>query len=300
MSSTSIRKVVIPVAGFGTRMLPATKSIPKELVPIVDKPVIHYLVEEAVASGIEEVILVNHPNKKAIEDYFKPTPELENRLRQSGKQSLLEEIEAISQMAKITVVYQTEPLGNGHAILMAKEAVGDEPFAIVWGDDIFEGRQPRVKQLIETYDQYHGSVLALVESKDEASFPEYCKRYGCVGVDPITEDTHKINQIIEKPDPSEAPSNLFSVGGYVYTPRIFELLEHTAPGKSGEIWLADAATQLMKEEPIYGRVIDGTYWDIGNKMGFLKANIYFALQREDTREELKQFIDLMSTDEVKK
>jgi UTP--glucose-1-phosphate uridylyltransferase len=289
----SIRKVVIPVAGFGTRMLPATKSIPKELVPIVDKPVIHYLVEEAVASGIEEVIFVNHPAKKAIEDYFKPSPALEERLKSSGKEELLREIQAINEMAKITVVYQNEPLGNGHAILMAKEAVGNESFAVAWGDDIFEGQEPRIKQLIETHDQYHGSVLALVESKHEASFPEYCKRYGCVGVDPISEDVYRINQIIEKPDPTEAPSKLFSVGCYIYTPRIFELLETTPTGKSGEIWIADATEQLMKEEAIYGRVVDGTYWDIGNKMGFLKANVHFAMQRDDTREELRHFMESM-------
>jgi UTP--glucose-1-phosphate uridylyltransferase len=288
---SSIRKVVIPVAGFGTRMLPATKSIPKEMVPIVDKPVIHYLVEEAAASGIEEVILVNHPSKKAIEDYFKPAPALEKRLEAAGKMDLLQQVREINDMVKISVVYQEEALGNGHAILMAKDLIGNEPFAIVWGDDIFEGKEPRIKQLIETYEEHKGSVLALVESKHEASFPEYCRRYGCVGVDEIDDITHKITHIVEKPAPEEAPSRYFSVGGYVYTPRILEILEQTPPGKSDEIWLADAAMELLKEEAIYGRVIDGSYWDIGNKMGFLKANIHFALQREDTRDELRHFID---------
>ncbi len=287
----SIRKVVIPVAGFGTRMLPATKSIPKEMVPIVDRPVIHYLVEEAVASGIEEVIFVNHPSKTALEDYFKPQPELEKRLEEAGKMALLAEVRKTNTMAKISVVYQPEPLGNGHAILMAREAVGNEPFAIVWGDDIFEGAQPRIKQLIETYDQYQGSVLALVESQHESSFPEYCRRYGCVGGQQVSQNVHRINTIVEKPDPAEAPSNLFSVGGYVFTPRLFEILEKTPPGKSGEIWLADAAEQLLKEEAVYGRVIDGNYWDIGNKMGFLKANIHFALNRDDTKEELQHFLE---------
>lgn len=290
----SIRKVVIPVAGFGTRMLPATKSVPKELVPIVDKPVIHYLVEEAAASGIEEVILVNHPTKKAIEDYFKPTPELEKRLADAGKTELLEEIRAINDMVKISVVYQPEPLGNGHAILMARELVGDEPFVAAWGDDIFEGKEPRMKQLIETFDEHQGSVLALVESKHEASFPEYCRRYGCVGADRISDTVHKINMIIEKPDPAEAPSNLFSVGGYVYTPRIFEILANTKPGKSNEIWLADATVQLLQEESIYGRVVDGSYWDIGNKMGFLKANVHFALQRPDLRDEFQHYLDSLA------
>ncbi len=287
---SSIRKAVIPVAGFGTRMLPATKSVPKELVPIVDKPVIHYLVEEAVASGIEEIILVNHPSKKAIEEYFRPSPDLEKRLKAAGKDDLLKEVQAISQMAKISVAYQNEPLGNGHAILMARELVGDEPFVAVWGDEFFDSRQLRIKQIIDTFHEHQGSVLALVESKHEASFPEYCKRYGCVGGQPVNDLVHKIDTIIEKPDPSEAPSNLFAVGGYAFTPTIFSLLEKTPPGKSGEIWLADATTELLKQEPIYGRVIDGSYWDIGNKMGFLKANVHFALTREDTREEFSHFL----------
>lgn len=287
----AIRKVVIPVAGFGTRLLPATKSIPKEMIPIIDRPIVHYLVEEAVASGIEEVIFVNHPNKKALEEYFQPAPALEQRLAEAGKDELLAEIRALNHMAKITVVYQNEAKGNGHAILMAKEAVGDEPFVVVWGDDIFEGEVPRIRQLIDTHERYNANVLALVESKHEASFPEYCKRYGCVGVEPIASGVHKINSIIEKPDPSEAPSNLFSVGGYLYTPRIFELLERTAPGKGGEIWLADATSQLLKEEPVYGRVVDGTYWDIGNKMGFLKANVHYALKRPDTAAEFRHFIE---------
>ncbi len=287
----AIRKMVIPVAGFGTRMLPATKSIPKEMIPIVDRPVIHYLVEEAVQSGIEEVILVNHPTKKALEDYFKPAPELEKRLQEAGKAELLDQIRAVNQMAKITVVYQPEPLGNGHAILMAKEAVGNEPFAVAWGDDIFEGPSPRIKQLIETYDQQQGSVLALVESKHEASFPEYCRRYACVGAEPMGDKVSKISSIIEKPEPAEAPSNLFSVGGYVFTPTIFDLLEKTPPGKSGEIWLVDAVQTLLQTESVYGRVVDGSYWDIGNKMGFLKANIHFALQRDDTRDELAHFLE---------
>lgn len=294
----SIRKVVIPVAGFGTRMLPATKSMPKEMVPIVDRPVIHYLVEEAVQSGITDIILVNHPSKKSLEDYFKPNPDLEKRLKEAGKDDLLKEIEAINSMAKISVVYQPEPLGNGHAILMAKELVGDEPFVIVWGDDIFEGKEPRIKQLIETYEEHHGSVLALVEGKDEASFPEYCKRYGCVGADEVKESVHKIHTIVEKPAPHEAPSNLFSVGGYVFTPTLFEILSQTKPGKSGEIWLADAAMELLNREPIYGRVVDGTYWDIGNRMGFLKANVHYALQREDTRGEFLHYLKGLNIDSM--
>ena len=287
----AIRKLVIPVAGFGTRMLPATKSIPKEIMPIVDRPVIHYLAEEAVQSGIEEIILVNHPGKKALEDYFKPNPELEQRLADGGKTELLEQLQAINTMVKISTVYQPEPLGNGHAILMARELVGNEPFAIVWGDDIFEGPEPRLKQLIETFDQHNGSVLALVESKDEASFPEYCRRYGCVGVENMSEKTHRITTIIEKPAPEVAPSNFFSVGGYIFTPTIFDILAETKPGKGGEIWLADAAVELLNKESIYGRVINGTYWDIGNKMGFLKANFHYALTRSDTAGEFRQFVE---------
>lgn len=291
----SIRKIVIPVAGFGTRMLPATKSIPKEMVPIVDRPVIHYLVEEAVKSGIEEVILVNHPSKKALEEYFKPQPDLERRLEEAGKHDLLQEVRALNDMVKISVVYQPEPLGNGHAILMAKDLVGDEPFAAIWGDDIFEGPQPRVKQLIETFEEHGGSVFALVEGKDDASFPEYCRRYACVGGTPITDKVHKVTTIIEKPAPEEAPSRLFSVGGYVFTPSIFDQLAKTPPGKSNEIWLIDAANELVKREPMFGRVVDGSYWDIGNKMGFLKANVHFGLLREETREEFSYFVNNIKT-----
>ncbi len=289
----AITKVVIPAAGFGTRMLPATKSIPKEMVPIVDRPVIHYLVEEAVASGITEVIIVNHPSKRAIEDYFKPNLALEKRLRENGKGQLLAEIEAINSATKITFVYQDEPLGNGHAILMAKGAVGNEPFVVVWGDDIFEGTVPRVKQLIDAANQQSGSVLALVNGEDDTSFPEYCRRYGCVGVEPVTTDLHKITTIVEKPTPEEAPSRFFSVGGYLFSPTIFELLAETQPGKGGEIWLVDAIKELIKAEPVYGRVVDGVYWDIGNKMGFLKANVHYALKREDTAAEFRHFLENM-------
>lgn len=285
-----IRKVVIPVAGFGTRMLPASKSIPKEMMPIVDRPIIHYLAKEAIDSGMEEIIFVNHPSKKTIEDYFAPAPELEKRLKEGGKEHLLDPINEITDKAKISFVYQEEALGNGHAILMAKELIGNEPFAIVWGDDIFQSKEPRLKQLVETYETHGGSVLALVQSRSEASFPEYCQRYGCVGVDEITSKVHKIHTIIEKPETSEAPSDLFSVGGYVFTPLILELLEQTKPGKSGEIWLADAAKELLKREPIYGCVIDGTYLDIGNKMGFLRANISIGLEREDTGGELAAYL----------
>ncbi len=285
----SIRKMVIPVAGFGTRMLPATKAVPKEMVPIVDRPVIHYLVEEAADSGIEEVILVNHPSKKALEDYFKPNPDLERRLEEGGKIELLEEIRAIEKKVKISVVYQHEPLGNGHAILMAKDLIGNEPFVVAWGDDIFEGAQPRVKQLIDAHNDHGGSILALIQSTDE-TFTDHCKRYGCVGAKPVTDSVYQIESVVEKPAPEEAPSNLFSVGGYLFTPRIMELLAETKPGKSNEIWLADAIAQLLKEETVYGKVVNGNYWDIGNKLGFLKANLYFALQREDTRGEMLDFL----------
>lgn len=284
-----IRKMVIPVAGFGTRMLPATKSIPKEMVPIVDKPVIHYLVEEAVNSGIEEVILVNHPSKKAIEDYFRPNADLEQRLIEAGKEELLAEIRALNTMAKISVAYQEQPLGNGHAILMAKELVGNEPFAAVWGDDIVECTVPRVKQLIETYEEHGGSVFTLIESSPE-NFVDYCKRYACVGATTVGNGVYQISSMIEKPAPEEAPSNLFSIGGYILTPKIFELLEQAPVGKSGEIWLIDAAHKLLEHEPLFGRVIDGTYWDIGNKLGFLKANVHYALKRDDIRSEFQEFL----------
>lgn len=284
-----ITKMVIPVAGFGTRMLPATKAIPKEMVPIVDRPVIHYLIEEAADSGIEEVILVNHPSKRAIEDYFKPNPDLERRLLEGGKHELLDEIRAIEKRVKISVVYQHEPLGNGHAILMAKDLVGNDPFVVAWGDDIFEGKEPRVKQMIEAYETHGGSVLACIQSTED-TFEAHCKRYGCVGGKAVSDSVYAIDTMIEKPTPEEAPSNLFSVGGYLFTPRIMELLAETRPGKSNEIWLADAIAKLLKEETVFGKVVTGNYWDIGSKVGFLKANIYFALQRDDTRDEILEFM----------
>lgn len=292
-----IRKVVIPVAGFGTRMLPATKSIPKEMLPVGGKPVIHHLIEEAAESGITEVILVNHPSpyKKSIENYFKPFPELEKRLEEAGKDDLLDMIRSINQMANISVVYQEKPLGNGHAILMAADLLGDEPFAVIWGDELVESDEsdiPRLRQLIDTFNEHQGSVLALAEAKHAVSFPEYCKRYGCVGGEIINEKVQRIHSIIEKPDPSQAPSRFFSVGGYIYTPRIIEILKETKPGKSGEIWLADATDQLLKEEKIYGRVLAGNYWDVGNYMGFLKANIHYALKEDvDKTGELHHFLE---------
>ncbi|TSC65877.1 MAG: UTP--glucose-1-phosphate uridylyltransferase [Candidatus Berkelbacteria bacterium Gr01-1014_85] len=285
-----IRKLVIPTAGFGTRMLPATKSIPKEMVPIVDRPVIHYLVESAVASGIEEIIFVNHPSKKAIEGYFQPQPDLEKRLSEAGKDELLAQIREINTMVKVSFCYQPEPLGNGHAILMARELVGDEPFVIVWGDDIFEGKTPHIAQLIEAYEQTGQSVLALVESRDEATFPDYCKRYACVAIDNETDRPLRVRGIVEKPAPAEAPSRYFSIGAYLFTPTIMALLAETKAGKSNEIWLADAVAKLIEIEPVFGQVIEGSYWDIGNKIGFVKANIHFALKNPETKAEIAEFI----------
>ncbi|MEK7656113.1 MAG: UTP--glucose-1-phosphate uridylyltransferase [Patescibacteria group bacterium] len=281
-----IRKVVIPVAGYGTRFLPATKAMPKEMLPIIDKPVIQYVVEEAVASGIEDVILVTSSAKRAVEDHFDDNHELEHWLEATGKQSQLEDIRKIGKMANFIYVRQKGPYGNATPILNVKHLIGDEPFAVLFGDEIFSGDVPRLKQMIDVFAKYGDPVLGAIPVDDEGT-----KRYGII--DPAAEVEPGIFQLkgmVEKPGPEKAPSRVASIGAYVLTPDIFDAIVETAPGHGGEYILLDAIKLLLKTRPIYARVLEGTYHDTGSKIGWLKANIDAAFQRSDLRDDAREMM----------
>lgn len=281
-----IKKAVIPAAGYGTRFLPFTKAMPKEMLPLVDKPVIQYIVEELAASGIAHVILVTGWNKRAIEDHFDYNFELEYRLREAGKIDSFQKIREVADLATFTYVRQKEPLGNGHAVLCAKKLINDEPFIVSWGDDLIIGKnKPYYAQLIDVYEKYGGSVLSVMPVS-----PEETKRYGVLKVKPFRNGIYKVLEVIEKPGPEQAPSNLAHVGGFVLTPRIFEILEKTKPGKGGEIWLQDAINTLCKMEPVYACEFQGTRFDTGEVMGYLKSVVKMALQREELKKDFKNFL----------
>ncbi|MEK7211071.1 MAG: UTP--glucose-1-phosphate uridylyltransferase [Patescibacteria group bacterium] len=282
-----VRKAVIPAAGFGTRFLPATKAMPKEMLPIVDKPIIQYVVEEAVASGIEDIIIVTGWHKRAVEDHFDYPFELEQRLREAGKEKELQEVRRIAEMANFIYIRQKGMYGNGTPVRLAREIIGDEPFVVLFGDDFIYADPPRTKQLIDVYNYYGGSALACIE----APRPEDKDHYGFIGGDTVAPGIIQIDQLVEKPGRDAAPSDIASVSGYLLTPSIFPILENLKPGKSGEIWLTDAINILMKQEAVYGCVIkNGKYYDTGNKLEYIKANIDFALQREDLREGLLEYL----------
>ncbi len=280
-----IRKAVIPVAGLGTRFLPATKAQPKEMLPIVDKPVIQYIVEEAVRAGIKEIVFITGKHKRAIEDHFDTNVELELTLEKKGKHELLRLVREITNLIDVIYVRQKEPLGLGHAILTAEPAVGDEPFAVLLGDDIIVSQTPAIKQLIETFERYHCSVLGLQEVKRED-----VKRYGIVDGYQIEDNVFKVDNLIEKPEPEEAPSNLAIVGRYILTPRIFKALKNTPYGKGGELQLTDAILKLLEREAVYAKVMTGKRYDTGTKLGFLQATVDFALNRQDLRDEFLSFL----------
>ena len=286
--SKKIRKAIIPAAGLGTRFLPATKAQPKEMLPIVDKPTIQYIIEEAVASGIEEILIITGRSKKCIEDHFDKSVELELELEKSGKEQMLKMVREISDMVDIHFIRQKEPRGLGHAISCAKTFVGNEPFAVLLGDDIVynEGR-PCLKQLIDCYDEYKTSVLGVqtVEAKD-------VNKYGIVNGIHIEDRVYKVKGLVEKPPVEEAPSNVAILGRYIITPRIFKILEETKPGKGGEIQLTDALLKLIDEEAMYAYDFEGTRYDVGDKLGFLKATVEYALRREDLRD---GFIEYLNT-----
>jgi len=281
-----VRKVVIPVAGFGTRFLPATKASPKEMLPIVDKPVVQYIVEEAKKSGIEQIIFVTSSNKRAIEDHFDRSLELENLLEKKGKTKELAEIQSISTGISYAYVRQGEQKGLGHAVLSARELVGDEPFIVCGGDDIITGKSPSIKQLIDVYNKYQDPVLAVFEvNKNEVD------KYGVI--DPqaeISKGLFELKGIVEKPSPEKAPSNYISAARWLLTPDIFDTLMQTKPGIGGEIQLPDGILTLMKSRPIYAKAVEGTYFDCGNKIEYLKAVVHFSLLRNDLKDAFKAFL----------
>jgi len=283
-----VRKAVFPAAGWGTRFLPATKAQPKEMLPLVDRPVIQYAVEEAVAAGIEQVIIVTSSQKRAIEDHFDINYELEHLLEERGEIELLRQIRHISDLAQIAYVRQKEQLGLGHAVLMAKELVGHEPFAVILSDDVVVGQRPCIGQLIHAYHQTHSSVVAVMEVP-----PEQTGRYGVIGgtqVDGLDGRLWKADQVVEKPAPGEAPSNMAIIGRYVLTPKIFDKLEQTQRGAGGEIQLTDAIKALMEEQPVYGYAFEGTRYDAGTTMGWLKASVELALARPDLGPEFADYL----------
>ncbi len=282
----TIRKAVIPVAGYGTRFLPATKAQPKEMLPLIDKPVIQFIVEEFVAAGIEEIVLVTSSNKRAIEDHFDRSFELESRLEKDGKLEKLKEAIHIAKLAKFIYVRQPEMLGNGHALLMAKEVIGDEPFAFAYGDDVYVSKKPVIGQMIDAFNKYHKSVVPVLEVNDEG-----CDRYGIVEGEKMEETVYNVKQIVEKPGPKNTQSRLGTMGRYVFTPRVFDELEHIKPGKSGEIWLVDAVDRLLKTEGAVAKLVDGAYYDCGNKLEFLKAQVEMGLRHPELHEEFKKYLE---------
>jgi UTP--glucose-1-phosphate uridylyltransferase len=280
-----VRKAVFPAAGLGTRFLPATKASPKEMLPLVDKPLIQYGVEEAVASGIESVIIVTGRGKTAIEDHFDVSFELERLLEERGKQTELEAMRAISGMAKISYVRQKEALGLGHAVLQARDLVGNEPFAVMLGDDIIDAEVPALKQLLDVYEKYDAPVVAVFEVAGEA-----ISRFGVVDADEVEPGVYKINDMVEKPPFAEAPSDLAIIGRYVLTPDIFEELEKTRPGAIGEIQITDAMRSLLKKRPFYAVRFKGTRYDAGDKLGFLVATVEYALKHEELAPEFREYL----------
>jgi UTP--glucose-1-phosphate uridylyltransferase len=281
----SIRKAVLPVAGLGTRILPASKVVPKELLPLVDKPTLQYIVEEAVAAGIEEIIFVSSASKRSIEDHFDAFPELERALERKGKRKELEELRHIQTMATFASVRQPEPRGLGHAVLCAKDLVGDEPFAVLLGDDLVAPETPCLPRMIEIHEQYKGSVLSLFQSP-----PEQISSFGIAAVEDLGEDVVKVKHLVEKPKPEEAPSDLAVAGCYILTPDIFELLEKTPPGAGGEIQVTDAIEMQAKGGYCYGLRFKGIRYDTGTPLGLLTTNIAFALKRPDIAPALREYM----------
>jgi len=284
-----VTKVVIPAAGFGTRFLPQTKAMPKEMLPIVDKPVIQYVVEEAIDSGVKNIIIITGSNKRAIEDYFDvPSEDLTKNLIQGKKFHLLEEIRKISEMANFIYIRQKGPYGNGTPILTAEPVIENEPFAVLWGDEFIYSKPPRLAQMIKVYEKYGGIVISGVKIDNK----EDLKRYGIADLTHIEKNVYQINKIIEKPEPREAPSNIATHGGYILPPEIFRALKKIKPGKSGEIWLVDAINFLKNEGvPLYTVVIEnGKYYDTGDKFEYLKTVIEFALTHKEINGNFKKFL----------
>jgi UTP--glucose-1-phosphate uridylyltransferase len=280
-----IKKAVIPVAGMGTRFLPATKSMPKEMLPIIDIPVIHYVVEEAIASGIDDIIFITGRSKRSIEDYFDDSPELENHLRQKNNEKLLKIVQDISSMVDIHYIRQKEPNGLGDAILTAKKHINDEPFAVLLGDDIIVNNKPCTKQLIDNFMKYGRSTIAVEEVPIEKT-----GSYGIIKGQPVDDSLYILEDIIEKPSPQEAPSNIGAIGRYVFTPEILDCIKQTDRGVGNEIQLTDGIRLLNEEQKVYAYEFMGKRYDTGDKVEYVKAIIDFALNKEEMKEQIKEHI----------
>jgi UTP--glucose-1-phosphate uridylyltransferase len=280
-----VRKAVITAAGYGTRFLPITRSQPKEMLPVVDKPLIQYSVEEAIKAGIEQVIMVTAMGKRAIEDYFDRSFELENYLDRKGETELLRKMLEISSMVDICFVRQKEQLGLGHAVLMVKEIIGNEPFAVFLPDDIIDSKVPALKQMVDVFEKLNSDIVAVEKVEQED-----VNKYGIIEPKEIEKRIYEVLSMVEKPEPSKAPSNLGIVGRYILTPRIFDILKLTPPGKNGEIQLTDALNTLLKDESFYAYEFEGTRYDAGTPLGWLKANVALALKRKDIGPELQKYL----------
>ncbi|MGI2294930.1 UTP--glucose-1-phosphate uridylyltransferase GalU [Paenibacillus sp. GXUN7292] len=280
-----VRKAIIPAAGLGTRFLPATKAMPKEMLPIVDKPTIQYIVEEAIESGIEDIIIVTGKGKRAIEDHFDNSFELEQNLLEKGKLELLNEVQKSSKMVDIHYIRQKEAKGLGHAVWCARKFIGNEPFAVLLGDDIVQAEKPCLKQMIDQYDRYRSSIIGVQSVPyDEVS------RYGIVAGKEIHERLYSVSNLVEKPKKEEAPTNIAIMGRYILSQKIFDILGNQKPGAGGEIQLTDAIAELNRSEAIYAYDFEGTRYDVGEKLGFIKTTLEFALQRDELREDLLEYL----------
>jgi UTP--glucose-1-phosphate uridylyltransferase len=284
-----VRKAVIPAAGFGTRFLPATKAQPKEMIPIVDKPTIQYNVEELIAAGIEEILIITSRNKGSIMDHFDYSPELESALKEKGKDDLLKVSKSISEMVDIHFIRQKEAKGLGHAILYAKTFIGDEPFAVLLGDDVVYSEKPCIGQLIDVYNKYEASVLGVQQVADED-----VSKYGIIEGNVIEDRTYAVDGMIEKPSLADAPTNVAILGRYVLTPEIFEALENTGKGIGGEIQLTDAILKLRDSQKIYAYDFEGIRYDAGNKLGYMKASVEYALRHDAIKDDFKAYLKVLA------
>ena len=283
--TNKIRKAVFPAAGLGTRFLPATKSSPKEMLPLVDKPLIQYVVEESVASGIESILIITGRDKSAIENHFDISFELEQMLKERGKNDLFEQVRAISDIAQISYTRQKQALGLGHAIYQAKDFVGNEPFAVLLADDIVDGEKPALKQMVDVFEKYDSPIIATMQVEGEE-----ISRFGVIDAAEVEPNVYKIKDMVEKPAFADAPSDLAIIGRYIFTPDIFDAIEQTTPGSGGEIQITDAMRILLKKRPFYAVKLEGKRHDAGDKLGFLIATVELALKRDDLGEEFRKYL----------
>ncbi len=281
----TVRKAIFPAAGLGTRFLPATKASPKEMLPLVDKPLIQYSVEEAVASGCESLLIITGREKSSIENHFDISFELEQTLKEKGKDKMFEQVRAISDIARISYTRQKQALGLGHAIYQAKDFVGDEPFAALLADDVVDAEKPALKQMIEVFEKYQAPVIATMQVAGEA-----ISRFGVIDADEVEPGVFKIKDMVEKPAFADAPSDLAIIGRYIFTPDIFDAIERTTPGAGGEIQITDAMRLLLKDRPFYAVKLEGVRHDAGDKLGFLIATVEYALKREDLGTEFREYL----------